>query len=102
MKEYTEYEFYRDEKGKLLAKPKKPVLSEDEEKQQAVEEYEKNIRNKKVDIRREKLKKIGDKIGSGLKKTGKYLSETELANRAKDDKEKKTGRYAFEEKKDWY
>ena len=96
-----DYEFYRDEKGNLHAKPKKPELTIDEEKQQAIKEYEKNQRNKKVDQRRTKIKNVADKISNSLKKTGKYLSETKLAKQANDNNNKKT-RFAFEEKKDWW
>lgn len=101
MKEYTEYEFYRDEDGNLKARPKKPILSDEEEKELAVKEYEKAKRNEKVDARREKLAKFGKKIGGGLKKTGKYLSETKLAEQSHENHNKSSGRYKFEEKNDW-
>lgn len=97
-----EYEFYRDEEGVLHAKPKEPALNEIEEQEQAIIRYEKEQRNIKVDKRRETLKKAGDKIGGALKKTGKYLSETELAKQSKEKNDKeKSMRYRFEEKDDW-
>jgi len=97
-----EYEFYRDEEGVLHAKPKEPALNEIEEQEQAIKDYEKNKRNEKVDKRREALKNTGSKIGNALKKTGKYLSETELAKQSKEKNDKeKSMRYRFEEKDDW-
>ena len=82
----------------LKARPKKPVLSEDEEKEQAVKNYLKQEHNKKVDARREKL----GKVKNALKKTGNYLSETKLAEQSREKNKKNSGRYLFEEKNDWF
>jgi len=103
------YKVIRNADGTVEIKPKDVDTAMYEFKQKkrsgsldsAAKEFQRKERNKRVDARRARLKKIANRVGGGFKKTGKYLSETKLAEQGRERNKKSSGRYRFEDKNDW-